>query len=132
MESINLKVELPASPDRIYKAWLNSKEHAAFTGGGKAKIKAEIGSKHSAWDGYISGKILELEPGKRILQSWRTTEFPDNAEDSMLEIRLEPKGKGSVLHLKHWNIPKGQTSYKKGWHEFYFEPMLEYFKEAKN
>src|SRR5947207_14264238 len=102
MESFELKVELPASPERVYKAWISNKENEAFTGGGKVKIKAEAGASHSAWDGYISGKTLELEPTKRILQSWRTTEFPEDAKDSMLEIRLEPKGKGCVLHLKHW------------------------------
>ena len=133
MENLNLKVELPASPERVYKAWLNSKEHEAFTGGGKASVKAQIGSTHSAWDGYIYGKTLELEPGKRILQSWRTTEFPDKAEDSMIEIKLESKGKGSVLHLKHWNIPDGQGKmYKEGWRDYYFEPMKEYFKRIKD
>ena len=35
---------------------------------------------------YIEGKNLELEKDKKIVQKWRTTEFPDDAPDSDLEI----------------------------------------------
>ena len=43
--------------------------------GAAARIAGRVGAAYSAWDGYIAGKTLELAPGKRIVQSWRTTEF---------------------------------------------------------
>ena len=130
-EKIKLKAKIPSSPEQIYNAWLNSKEHSLFTGG-KAKISSRLNSKFTAWDNYISGKILDLENNRRILHSWRTEEFPDDSEDSILEIVLKKKGKGTEIILTHTNIPAPQAkNYKSGWKDYYFAPMKEYFKNKK-
>jgi activator of HSP90 ATPase len=128
MDKFKLSVTLPAGPQEIYDAWLSGKEHSKFTGS-KATASARKKGSFTAWDGYISGKNLELKKGKRIVQSWRTTEFPNNAEDSILELRLEKKeGSKTALTLIHTNIPKGQGArYKGGWKTHYFEPMKDYF-----
>ena len=122
-----LSVILNVKPEIAYNAWLNSKEHSNFTGS-PAKITSNVGGTFSAWDGYISGKTMELDPNKRILQKWRTTEFPDKSPDSMIEITFEEIDKGTKLTLRHFNIPEGQAEeYKKGWKDYYFEPMKKYF-----
>ena len=126
-EKIIVSETFPVKAEQVYRAWLDSKAHAAFTGA-SAKVVPKVGGKFSAWDGYIGGKTLELEPNHRIVQSWRTTDFPEGAEDSMLEVVLEEtKGKTKVT-LAHSNIPEGQgEGYAQGWREFYFEPMKKYF-----
>jgi len=91
---ITLSAILNVKPEIAYKAWLNGKEHSNFTGS-PAKINPKVGGTFTAWDGYISGKTMELEPNKRILQKWRTTEFPDKSPDSMLEITFENVDKGN-------------------------------------
>ena len=118
---------IPASASEIYKAWLTSKGHAAMTGS-PAKASGKVGGKFTAWDGYIFGKTLELTPNQRIVQAWRTSEFPDDAPDSRLEVELvEVKG-GTKVTLTHSDMPKDQVgSYKQGWKDFYFNPMKEYF-----
>ena len=127
-EKIQCSIVLPASTEDIYSAWLDSKKHGEFTGD-KAKIDPKVGGKFSAWDGYILGKTLELEPFKRIVQTWRTTEFPKDAPDSKLEVLLETEGKGTRVTLIHTNIPDGQGDmYKQGWEDYYFEPMKRYFR----
>jgi activator of HSP90 ATPase len=127
-KKIKLSVTLQASPEVIYKAWLSSKEHAAFTGD-EAKISSKKGGSFKAGKGYISGKNLELEQNKRIVQSWRAADFPEGAEDSRLELIFEKTGKGTKLTLLHSNIPESLAdSYKEGWKEFYFTPMKKYFK----
>jgi uncharacterized protein YndB with AHSA1/START domain len=126
-ESLQLSVVLPASPDDIFKAWLDPKQHGAFTGS-PAEVEATVGGRHSAWDGYIWGKNLVLEPGRRIVQSWRTTEFPQEAMDSTLELVFTPVAGGTELALAHREIPEGQgKSYEQGWIEYYFEPMRKHF-----
>ncbi len=71
-----------------------------------------------------------LEPNHRIVQSWRTTEFPPESPDSRLELILEEVEGGTKLTLRHSNIPEGQGQmYKDGWVEWYFEPMQAYFSE---
>src|SRR5262245_19426767 len=62
---------IPASPQEIYDAWLDSEGHAQITGGQPARISASEGAEFMAWNGYISGRNLKLEPGRRIVQAWR-------------------------------------------------------------
>ena len=122
---------IPAAPAVVYRAWLDGKEHARMTGG-PATGEPVVGAPHSAWDGYIRGKNLELEEGVRILQSWRTSEFPEGAPDSRLEVLLHEDAKGTRLVLRHSEIPEGQgASYEEGWVDHYFEPMQAYFAKAR-
>jgi len=126
-ESFEVSAFLPAPPWRVYEAWLDGTEHGAFTGG-PATSEPAVGGAFTAWDGYIQGKNLALEPYCRILQSWRTTEFPPRSPDSRLEVLLDAQEGGTHLTLRHSEIPEGQgESYKQGWLEFYFEPMQQYF-----
>ena len=125
-ESIRLSVVLPASAERIYKAWLDGREHAAFTGG-KATSSPKVGGRFTAWDGYIEGTHLELKPQRRIIQSWRTSEFPEGSPDSRVEVVLDPASGGTRLTLLHSEIPAGQGEmYRSGWVKHYFEPMKVY------
>lgn len=127
MESLKTSITLPVSADKLYKAWLSSKEHSLFTGA-EAKASAKVNGKHSAWDGYICGKNLELKAGKKIVQSWRTSEFPEDAPDSILEITFEEKAGKTKLNLYHHHLQKGDAKkYKKGWQDFYFVPMKAYY-----
>jgi activator of HSP90 ATPase len=126
-----LTIVLPVKPEKMYKDWLDSAAHSAFTGS-PAEIDPKKGGKYFAWEGYIFGKTLDLTPGKRIRQSWRTTEFPDDSPDSTLEILFEPDGDGTRLTLIHTGIPDNQSAeYKKGWEDFYFDPMKKYYKKKK-
>src|SRR3990167_7189558 len=129
MDSLKISEEFMTDQKTLYEAWMSSKGHSEMTDS-PAKIEAKIGGEFTAWDGYISGTTKELVPDKKIVQKWRTTEFPDDAPDSDLEISLEPAGKGTTLTLIHTNIPAGQKKqYEDGWTEFYFDPMKEYFKK---
>jgi hypothetical protein len=53
---------IPARPPQIYQAWLSSDGHRDITGGADAEISPQEGADFTAWDGYISGKNLKLEP----------------------------------------------------------------------
>jgi len=130
-ESFKVSTVLPASAERIYEAWLNSNEHAAFIGS-SAEIDAAVGGRFSMWDGYIEGVNEQLEPNHRIVQSWRTTEFPPDSPDSRLEIVLEEGEAGTRLTLHHTELPEGQgEQYRDGWEEHYFEGMREYFSQGE-
>ena len=127
MESFTISTILPATPEQIYNAWLSSEGHSRMTGS-PAEVKGEIDGDFKAWDGYIWGKTLELEPYRRIVQAWRTSEFPADSLDSRVEIQFEETKSGTKVTLLHTNIPDEQgDSYKGGWEEFYFSPMRAYF-----
>ncbi len=125
--SFTLSATFPTTPETLYNAWLDSETHTAMTGGETATCNPEVGGSFTAWDGYIEGENLELEPGKRIVQAWRTTAFQESDPDSKLEILFEPVPIGTKLRLNHSNIPDGGADYEKGWEDYYFVPMREFF-----
>jgi activator of HSP90 ATPase len=126
-ESVKVSAVIPASAKEIYSAWLSAKGHSAMTGSA-AKGTPRVGCRFTAWDGYIEGKNLELVPPSLIVQAWRTSDFPDAAADSRLEIALSKAKDGTRVTLTHTDIPAGQAKgYKQGWIDYYFKPMKEYF-----
>lgn len=123
-----LKTKINATAKAIYTTWLNSEGHSIMTGG-EASVSDTIGADFRAWDGYIEGKNLVLEPYERIVQSWRTSQFEENEEDSQIEILLNEIDGETELTLIHTNLPESGTHYKKGWDEHYFQPMRTYFSD---
>ena len=129
--TFTLTATIPASREEIYQAWLDSIGHSEMTGG-EATTSDEVGAEVSAWDGYISGRNLELVSGERIVQSWRTSEFGDEDEDSVITVVLQETEDGTLLTLEHSNVPDEHKSYEQGgWQSNYFEPMVAYFTELK-
>lgn len=120
---------LPATPDAIYSAWMSSAGHTDMTGA-DATLDPNVGGAFTAWDGYITGRTIALEPGHRIVQSWRTDEFADTDADSQIDVLLEPVPGGTRVTIHHTNVPDGQLGYEQGgWQESYFDPMKAYFSE---
>lgn len=105
---------VPASPRDIYDAWLDGKVHAAMTGGQPARITGEVGADFTAWNGYITGRNLKLEPGRRIVQSWRTRKFTRDDPDSRIEVVLQSVTGGTKVTVRHTAVPDGHTSYRDG------------------
>lgn len=127
---IKISAIFPVSAKRLYDAWLNSRLHSAFTGT-KTQIDSRQGSPFSIDNGYITGSNLVLQPYGRIVQHWRTSEFPDGSPDSKLEILFEKHNSGTKLTIIHTQLPSGEEKkYEKGWKEHYFKPMKLYFKKS--
>lgn len=124
--SFEVTTLIRASSSEIYRTWLNSEGHSAMTGS-PATASTKVGDEFQAWDGYITGKNLTLETGRRIVQSWRTTEFTDEDADSHLEILLVPEFEQTRIILRHSKLPEHGTQYEEGWEDAYFVPMRSYF-----
>lgn len=124
-----LKHEFNCKKETLFKAWLNSEQHSEMTGG-EAIVSDKESEKFTTWDGYISGKNLVITPYSYIKQSWRTSQFAENQEDSIIELFFEDLSNGvSQITLKHTNLTdrNSDNGYKKGWIDHYFEPMSNYF-----
>jgi uncharacterized protein YndB with AHSA1/START domain len=131
-KSISQSVIINAPPEKAYHAYLNAKTHEAFTGE-SASSDARVGGKMTAWDGYISGRYLELVEGKRIVQEWKTSEWPEGYPPSLLELTFKPASKSRTrLLMIHSKVPLEQVKeYEKGWLESYWRPLQEYFRKPK-
>ncbi len=115
-ESINLSVVIPASPEQIYQAWMINTNHSSF------------GGVFVAGSGYMSGRTLELEPYRRIVQAWRPQDHSFRNADTRLEIMLDEVAEGTRVTLRQTGIPKGQgKGYRQGWIDYCLEPLKSYF-----
>ena len=122
-----LKTKLQATAKQVYKAWLSIQGHTKMTGGG-AFVSDWVGDNYTTWDGYLYGKNLELKSYEHIVQSWRSSNFLDEEEDSQIEITLSEIDGETELTLNHTILPESGKHYIKGWDEHYFQPMQAYFR----
>lgn len=127
---IKQRIVVPATPTEVYAAFMDAKKHSAFTGS-KATIDARVGGKFTAWDEYISGKNLELTEGKRIVQEWVNSEWPENLPPSRLELTFKKVKGGTEISMVHSDVPSDQAEeLKEGWDEFYWKPLKAYFRKS--
>lgn len=107
---------------------MDDKQHAAFTNG-EAKIARTIGGAFTTFDGWATGKTLELVPDKKIVQEWRASDWPENSL-STITLELSPVAEGTVVQFTQINVPSSfAKSIAKGWKEFYWEPLQDFFHE---
>lgn len=117
---------LPAPPQEVYAAWLSSKEHGTWTEG-KANISTKVGGAFTTFDGYSSGKNVELDPGKLIVQTWRAQDWPAD-HFSTIKLQLLPTPKGTKVIFTQTDVPAGKAkSIAQGWKDYYWQPLKRYF-----
>lgn len=120
---------LPASPARVYGAWLDAREHTSFTGGRHTEIQGRVGAPFSAYDGRLWGKVTKLRTNRQLAFSIRGDNFPDGVKDSKLEITLTERPDGtSEIRIEQSGVPIPLAREFEGiWLDGYFTPMRSYF-----
>lgn len=120
-------VFIQATPLQVYEA-LTDPSIASTVIGGVCLGEPRVGGNFTHWNNYIVGKHLELVRGERIVQEWRTTEWPRSAPPSRLEISLSGTGGGTELTMTHSIVPTEQAEdYRQGWIDHYWTPMRAHF-----
>jgi activator of HSP90 ATPase len=90
-------------------------------------MSTEPGSEFSMWNGNISGRNLEFEENRKIVQKWN---FDGQKEDSIVTIILHPHKKGTSVELKHTNIPdEVYEEFVEGWGTMYFGMLRDFYKD---
>ena len=126
--SIRMTIQILATPQQVYDMYMDPKLQTAFTES-LATSDPRVNGRFTAWEGYISGKYLELEPGKRIVQEWQTTDWPPGYPPSRLELQLIATSEGTQINMIQGKVPQSQTnSLLRGWNEFYWQPLDAYFR----
>ena len=126
-EEFTVSSVIPASPNRIYSAWMDERHHSAFTGA-RATVDPWVGGRVVAHDGFIDATHVYLVTGSRIAMTWRTRDFPKGANDSQVDITFEPVAGGTKVEVTHSKIPAGLgEACESIWKNLYLEPMKAYF-----
>lgn len=121
-KTIRQHATLKATPYAVYEMLMDSKLHAAFSGGA-ASVSRKVGGKFTAYDGYIEGKNLELVPDKKIVQAWRGSDWPKGHYSEVTFTFIAVKG-GTKIDFLQTNVPTSQyEDISEGWKEFYWQPM---------
>jgi activator of HSP90 ATPase len=127
--SLHQEIDLPANPQRIYEALLDSKQFSAFTGE-SAEIGREEGNAFSMFGGMIVGRNIELVPGQRIVQAWRPTHWSPGIY-SIVRFELKAQGARTTLILDHTGFPEGEFAHLNyGWGLKYWEPLKKLLAKA--
>jgi len=127
---IRYTVRFNATARDLYNLYVNPKLHATFTGT-PVKISARPNSKFSAFGGQIWGVMLYTDPGKLIVQRWRSTHFEESDTDSILILKFTDEPKRGRIDLVHINVPKqDHDGVTKGWEKHYWRPMRAYLKKT--
>lgn len=115
-----------ATPEEVYLALTNPITIHLWSGE-EAVMSTEVGSEFSLWEGSICGKNLEFDENKKIVQQWY---FGDQAEDSIVTIKLHPHKQGTSVELKHVNIAdEDYEDIVEGWNSTYFQSLQEFYSE---
>jgi activator of HSP90 ATPase len=111
---------------KVFEALMDSKQFAALTGA-SAEIHREAGATFSVFDGHITGRNIEVVPGKRVVQAWRAADWPEGVY-SIAKFELVAQGAKTKLVFDHTGFPEGQAEHlEAGWKEHYWEPLNKYF-----
>lgn len=117
---------ITAPPEDVYLALTFAPTIQLWTGD-KVEMVAEPGTEFSLWDGSIIGKNIEFETGKKIVQQWY---FGEQADDSIVTIKLHPDSKGTSVELRHTNIPdEAYDEIVDGWNSVYFGSLQDFYDE---
>ena len=116
-----------ASPHDVYELIMDSEKHTDFTGA-KATISREIGGSFTAYDGALSGTILELVPDFKIVKSWRGSDEGWVAGHySTATFTLEAIDGGTRLTFVQSGVTEASyDQISKGWQTYYWSKMKEF------
>jgi uncharacterized protein YndB with AHSA1/START domain len=122
---IHQEVDFKASPKRVYEALTDAKHFSAFSGL-PAEIHGQTNGVFKCFGGQITGRMTELVPDQKIVQTWHVAMWPDGV-DSKVRFELKAQGGGTRLILDHSDFPEENREHlDAGWPRTYWEPMKKY------
>jgi uncharacterized protein YndB with AHSA1/START domain len=115
--AVRLSRTIPATPERVYRAWLDPELIRRWMAPGDLEVLAvevdeKVGGAYRVWQGVaeregggFEAELLELVPGRRVVFRWGFV-GPNRDEspryDSLLTVTFEPTADGATqLTLVH-------------------------------
>lgn len=121
-DDIHQNIHFDCDPESLYRALTDQDEFASLTNAA-AEIGGQPGDPFSGFGGMITGRHIELVPGRLIVQAWRVGNWQEG-HYSLVTFELEPDGEGTRLKFRQSGHPDGQEEHlSPGWSKMYWEPL---------
>ncbi|CAI6081705.1 hypothetical protein V2G26_011471 [Clonostachys chloroleuca] len=122
--------EFRTTAEEAYQTFVDPARIAAFTRSPPKLFEgAKKGGKFELFGGNVSGEYLELEQNKKIVQSWRLSQWPAG-HYSTLKIEFDQNDVDHVTIMRvTWDgVPVGQEEVtKRNWVEYYVKSIKQTF-----
>ncbi len=119
---------LPATPDVVFDEWLDPDALRDWmcprparvvgveidpTVGGALRLDIDDEGSRSV----VTGEFLAIERPRRLVFTWRDSDWVDSDPDSVVTVLLEPHGNDATeMRILHESLPPGaMESYGPGW-----------------
>jgi activator of HSP90 ATPase len=125
-KTIQQTVTFNVPPLEVYELLMDPEKHSELTGS-EVVISSKIKGDFEAFDGYVRGYNIELEPGKKIVQAWHFNEegWPED-HYSICTFLFEAFEHGTRLDFIQTEVPEQFVdALAQGWYGFYWEPMTD-------
>jgi uncharacterized protein YndB with AHSA1/START domain len=123
---LELTRELPAPPERVFRALTDPSELARWwTGvggvstarfdlrpGGVYRLEFRMEKGETC---AVHGVVREVDPPRRLVMTWFSPEYPD--QETLLSFELQPRAGGTLLKLRHTGLvePGSCEAHEQGW-----------------
>ncbi len=126
--TIEMVVEVPVYPERVYRAYLDGFEFAQITHQ-PAHIVPRVGGELRLLGGRVTGEFRRLVPYNYLEMTWHIQGEP-LAPDSQVVIRIEPTCVGSLLRVWHRGVElKRVQDMLQWWENNCLRPLQTYFED---
>jgi uncharacterized protein YndB with AHSA1/START domain len=124
-EAVEREVRIAARPETVFE-FLVDPERQILWMGRRAELDARPGGIYRVEindQSTARGEFVEVDPPSRVLMTfgWEGQEAGEGAHDvppgsSNLEVTLEPEGDGTLVRLRHYDLPEGaREMHGQGW-----------------
>ncbi len=128
MNRIEQTFIIHASPEEVWQA-LTEPDFIAQWSGAPAEFSAAPDTEYSLWGGDIRGRVLEVVPMQRLVQSWEPKNW--NLINSVVTFVLAPSDEGTRVDLTHENVEEWDyDGTNEGW-DIYYLGALKHMLESR-
>jgi len=122
VKTLHMTLEFRAPPAEIYNTLLDSGRVSAFTQSA-ASISRDVGGSFSMFGGAITGEQVTLSPPFKIVQKWRSNQWPQG-HFSTCDISLQESKEGTTIELNQKDVPEDDyTRTLECWRNLYWDRM---------
>lgn len=103
--SLSVAATLLAPAVEVFDILMSSKEHGALTGA-ESEIDPRVGGRFSYFGGAITGAFEALEPGRRIVQTLRAANWPEEHHARVsYELAASSDGSRTQITVHETDVP---------------------------